>query len=304
MRSDPGLISKIEELKSKLNAVVLAHNYQRPEVQKIADFLGDSLVLAKKAMELDNPVIVFCGVHFMAESAKILSPDKKILLPEPEAGCPLADCASPEAVRKMRDKHPDALFIAYINTSAEVKAECDICVTSANAMNIIRHFPHREIVYLPDKNLARYAEKQLNREIIKWPGQCYVHDQLIQLDDVERLKAEHPEAVVMSHPETAMEILEISDVFTGTGGMLSYARSSGKNEFIVVTEQGLVDRMRREIPGKIFFHLPAAICGQMKLTTLRSLHESLRDMKTEITVDSNIASRAKKALDRMMELSG
>jgi quinolinate synthase len=297
------LIREIQRLKQERKALILVHNYQRPEIQGIADHLGDSLDLARIASRCLEDVIVFCGVHFMAESAKILSPQKTVLLPEPDAGCPLADCASPEQVQEARSKYPDALFVAYINTSAEVKALCDICVTSANAHKIIKQFPEREIVYLPDRNLATYVESVLDRRIIKWPGQCYVHDHLIQLDAVKELKRDHPKAVLMAHPEAPMTILEMSDVVTGTSGMLKEVAERTDKSFIVATEIGLVDRMRNEFPDRVFHPIPGAVCSQMKLTTLQSVYDALTLWKTNVTVPEPTARLAKQALDRMLELS-
>ncbi|MBN1356823.1 quinolinate synthase NadA [bacterium] len=297
------LTAEIASLKSRRDAVILAHNYQRREIQEIADHLGDSLELAIIASRCDQKMIVFCGVRFMAESAKILNPSKTVLLPEPEAGCPLADCATVDQVLRYRQEYPRALFVAYINTSAAVKAHCDICVTSANAVRIISRFPDREIVYLPDKNLAAYAESILNRPLIKWPGQCYVHDHLLSLEKMSRLKEKHPGAMVMTHPEAPMDILNISDLVAGTSGMLK-AVSLGKNrEYIIGTEIGLVDRMQRENPDKIFHPVAEAVCSQMKLTTLQSVADALREGKTEIHVPESDAVPAKRALDRMLEMS-
>ncbi len=297
------LIHEINRLKVEKNAIILAHNYQRPEIQVIADYLGDSLELAKTAATLKTDTIIFCGVHFMAESAKILCPEKTVLLPELEAGCPLADCATADQVKKMRKKHPEAVFIAYINTSAAVKAECDVCCTSANAMKIIDHFKDREIVYLPDKNLAAYAEYIMKKPIIKWPGQCYVHDNLIQVEPVAELIKQFPDALVLAHPEAPMDVLDLADVVTGTSGMIRTAHESSLSDFILLTERGLADRMSREMPDKRFHALPGAICGQMKVTTLRSVFEALTEWKNAIEVDSVIAEKARKTLDRMLEMS-
>jgi len=297
------LAEKIRELKRERRAAILVHNYQRPEIQDLADYLGDSLDLARRARNLDNPVIVFCGVHFMAESAAILSPSKTVLLPHPEAGCPLADCATPEMVRTARKNHPDAVFVAYINTTAAVKAEVDITCTSANAFHILSQFKDQPICYLPDKNLAAYAAEKLDLNIIRWPGQCYVHDSLIDPVTVQRLKKEYPDARVMAHPEAPMEVLNEADLVTGTSGMIRDAHSSKVRRFIVVTEKGLVSRMRREIPGKQFIEIPTAICAQMKLTTLETLYEALLNMQHRITVPEPVAGRARWALERMLELS-
>jgi len=299
----PELISEIKRLKNKHDAVLLAHNYQRTEIQEIADYLGDSLELAQIAMRCEQSVIVFCGVHFMAESAKILNPKKTVLLPEPDAGCPLADCATVEQINHKRQTHPNAVFVSYINTSAGVKAKCDVCVTSANAMKILEYFRNKEIVYLPDKNLASYAEFILQRQIIKWPGQCYVHDNLIKFEEVLNLKNNHPNALLLAHPEAPLDVLKIADLVTGTGGMLRAVSELDSEGFIVATEIGLVDRMKRQYPSKTFFEIPGAICSQMKLTTLNSVYESLMSLKPEIVVEKSISNQAKRALDRMLELS-
>jgi len=297
------LKKEILELKAERNAAILVHNYQRSEIQEIADYLGDSLDLAKRAKQLPNPVIVFCGVHFMAESAAIMSPEKTILLPQKDAGCPLADCATPEMVRESRKKHPDAVYIAYINTSAAVKAEVDVVCTSANAFSILSHYKGREICYLPDNNLASYAERTFDIPIIKWPGHCYVHQTLITETAVKDLKNKYPDAMVIAHPEASFEVLQLADLVTGTSGMIKTAKESKRNQFIVVTEKGLVQRMRREIPDKTFIELPEAICTQMKLTTLLSLHRSLKNMQHVISVPESIAAKARISLNRMMELT-
>ncbi|MBN1297404.1 quinolinate synthase NadA [bacterium] len=294
---------KILDLKKQHDAAILVHNYQRPEIQELADYLGDSLDLARRAMMLPQPVIVFCGVHFMAESAAILAPEKTILLPHPDAGCPLADCASPDRVRDARKQHPDAVFIAYINTSAAVKAEVDVVCTSANALRIIKRLSDREICYLPDKNLAAYAAEKLGIRMIPWPGQCYVHDHLIDLETVERLKEQNPGAVVMAHPEASPAVLKTADIVTGTSGMIREAISSRNSHFIVVTERGLVERMRREIPGKTFIPIPTAVCSQMKLTTLETVLDSLQYFQHVISVPGPVAVKARRSLDRMLELS-
>ena len=294
---------RILELKEKHNAAILVHNYQRPEIQELADYLGDSLDLARRSRALDNPVIVFCGVHFMAESAAILSPEKKILLPSLDAGCPLADCATPEMVRKARAEHPDAVFIAYINTSAAVKAEVDVTCTSANAFTILEHYRNRKICYLPDKNLAAYAAMKLDLDIIKWPGQCYVHDKLITPELVAELKKKHPDAYIMAHPEAPMEVLELADLVTGTSGMVKIAGADEHHKFVVVTETGLTHRLQNEFQEKTFIEVPGAICSQMKITTLDALHDALKLQQHVISVPEDIAARARKALNRMLELT-
>lgn len=298
-------VNEISKYKKKMNAVILAHNYQRPEIQEIADYLGDSLDLAKKASHLSCKTIVFCGVHFMAESAAILSPDKDVLLPVLEAGCPLADCATPEMILETRKRNPDAVIVAYINTSAAVKAEADVICTSANAMAILKHYcdQQKKICYLPDKNLAAYAEKQMGISIIKWPGQCYVHDTHITKDAVQSLKQKYPDAFVMAHPEAPLNVLELADAVIGTGGMIKLAGSSDHKSFIVATEKGLVYRLRKENPKKQFYEIENAICAQMKVTTLQSVLNALKNYQHKITLQEPIAARARKALNKMLLLS-
>jgi quinolinate synthase len=297
------ILSEIKAYKRQKDAIILAHNYQRGEIQDIADVLGDSLDLAKQAAELKNETIVFCGVHFMAESAAILSPGKDILLPVAEAGCRLADCATPEMIRAERKKHPDAVFIAYINTSAAVKAEVDVICTSANAMTILKHYSDKKICYLPDRNLAAYAEKKLGISIVKWPGQCYVHDTLITKDAVQSLKNHHPDAFVMAHPEAPQSVLELADAISGTGGMIKLARNSDCEEFIIATEKGLAYRLQKENPDKQFWSCDDAICSQMKVTKLQNVLNALKFHQHHITVQEPIASRARSALQKMLDLS-
>jgi quinolinate synthase len=297
------LVEQINRYKAERKAVLLVHNYQRPEIQAIADYLGDSLELARIARTLPDETIVFCGVHFMAESAALLAPEKSVLLPVLEAGCPLADCATPEMVRRMRRCYPDAVFVAYINTSAAVKAESDVVCTSANAFTILQHFADRRICYLPDKNLAEYASRELGLNIVTWPGQCYVHDTLIRADDLIALKKQYPEALVMAHPEAPMNVLERADVVTGTGGMIKIARTSERTSFIVATETGLVNRMKKENPGKTFIEMEGAICAQMKLTTLQNVHDALKYDRYRITVPDTVAAGALRALEKMLELT-
>jgi quinolinate synthase len=292
----------IVDLKTRQNAIILAHSYQRPDVQDIADFHGDSLGLSQKAVSVRENCIVFCGVHFMAESAAILSPQKTVLLPELRAGCPLADMATPEQVREMRRKHPGAVVISYVNTTAAVKAESDCCCTSSNALKVIDYYRDREIIYLPDQNLARYAMKKLNRKIILWDGYCYVHHRLITPDKVDKLVKEHPGAKVVAHPECSAEVLKYADHVTSTSGMITYIKESDDNEFIVLTEHGHHYRIQNEVPGKTCFFIPDAICANMKLITLDSVYNALKNNQFIITVPEDIRVRAKKALDKMLEI--
>ena len=296
-------IRRIMELKQQRQAVILAHNYQRGEVQDIADFVGDSLELSIKAAAVTQAqVIVFCGVRFMAETAKILSPDKTVLLPRLNAGCPMADMATDEQVRQYRHKHPDALFICYVNSSIEVKAECDLCCTSANAANLVRQIPaDREIVFLPDRNLGANVENQCQRSMILWPGFCPTHAHLLP-EQIRQARTAHPGAPVIVHPECDTTVTALADEMLSTGGMLRYARSSLAPVIIVGTEVGLLHRLRKENPDKEFIPLwEQAICPNMKLTTLPDVLAALENMSPEITVEEEIRRRAELPLRRMLE---
>lgn len=297
------LINEINRLRKEQNAVILAHNYQRPEIQDLADYLGDSLELAKAATKVDCQIIVFCGVHFMAESAKILNPEKTVLLPDLRAGCPLADSATAEQVREARRKHPDALTIAYINTSAAVKAEVDICCTSSNALNIFEKFKDKSIIYLPDKNLAAYAKKLLNKDdIISWPGWCYVHETKITLEKLDALLRKFPDAHIVAHPECHLEVLEKAHHVASTSGIVKHVSETDYETYIILTETGLGYQIEQKNPGKRIIMVNDGICYNMKVTTLRGVYEALRDMKHQIEVPEEIRLRAKKALDRMLEV--
>ncbi len=292
------LVNKILELKKKKKAVILAHNYQRPEIYEVADFIGDSLELSMKAKETKAKIIVFCGVDFMAEAAKILNPKKKVLLPDPEAKCPMAAMVNIERLRDLKKKHPGARVVCYINTTAETKAESDIVCTSMNAANIVDSL-EGEVIFIPDQHLGRWVEEKTGKKLILWPGFCIVHDSVL-LEEVEDLKKKHPGAEVISHPESPIEILRISDCVCGTGGMIKYASSSKKKEFIIVTEEGMCNRLRREIPGKKFY--PAAgMCQNMKRITLEKVYESLKDEKYEVKIPKEIEGRAREALGKMLE---
>ncbi|MCK4336085.1 MAG: quinolinate synthase NadA [Candidatus Aenigmarchaeota archaeon] len=292
------LVNKILELKKKKKAVILAHNYQRPEIYEVADFIGDSLELSMKAKETKAKIIVFCGVDFMAEAAKILNPKKKVLLPDPEAKCPMAAMVNIERLRDLKKKHPGARVVCYINTTAETKAESDIVCTSMNAANIVDSL-EGEVIFIPDQHLGEWVEEKTGKKLILWPGFCIVHDSVL-LEEVEAMNKEHPEAEVISHPESPIDILRISDCVCGTGGMIKYASSSKKKEFIIVTEEGMCNRLRREIPGKKFY--PAAgMCQNMKRITLEKVYESLKDEKYEVKIPKEIEGRAREALGKMLE---
>ena len=292
---------EIARLKGERNAVILAHNYTRGEVQDAADFTGDSLELARRATEVEADVIVFCGVWFMAETAKILNPGKTVLIPEPSAGCPMADMITGAQLRELKAKNPGAKAVCYVNSTAEVKAECDICVTSGNAERVMERFaPDERILFVPDRHLGGHIAGLLKREYVLWPGYCPTHA-AITVDAIEAAKRLHPGAPVMVHPECAKDVREAADLRLTTGGMCRFARESDAKEFIVGTEIGILHRLRKENPGKAFHPVSERIvCPNMKKTTLENLAESLRTMKTEVTVPADIAARAKRAIDAML----
>ncbi len=298
------LRERIARRKAQLNAVILGHNYQRVEIQEVSDYLGDSLGLSQEAADTDADVIVFCGVHFMAETAKILSPDKTVLMPDLRAGCPMADFVTGPALRRLKAEHPDAAVVAYVNSTAEVKAESDICCTSSNAVKVVQSIPaDRPIIFVPDRNLARYVEEQTGREnIIAWVGYCYVHDDMV-LEELSRARKSHPNALVVVHPEARQDLLDEADVVTSTSGMVSIAEEH--DAVIFGTERGLVDRMRQRFPEKTFVPLSgAAVCGNMKLNTLAKLAWCLDHERHEVVLDEDVRTRAEAALRRMLDLSG
>jgi quinolinate synthase len=294
---------EISQLKSARRAVILAHNYQRAEIQQIADFTGDSLELARKATQVDADVIVFCGVYFMAETAAILNPAKTVLIPDPDAGCPMADMITGEQLRALKAKHPRAKAVCYVNSTAEVKAECDMCVTSGNAERVMGTFaPDDEIIFVPDQHLGGHIAGLLGRTYVLWPGFCPTHARLTAAA-IEAARREHPGAVVMVHPECAKDVRDAADERLSTGGMCAFARSSRAQEFIVGTETGILHRLRQENPGKAFY--PAderLICPNMKKTTLESLRDALAQMKTRVTVPEETAARASRAIQAMLAL--
>jgi len=265
------LVANINKLKKERHAVLLVHNYQRPEIQEIADYLGDSLDLARKAVKSDAECIVFCGVRFMAETAKILSPDKTVLLPQNDAGCPMADMVTAEDVSELRKKHPKAAVVAYVNSSAEVKAEVDVCCTSSNAIEVIKNINSDEIIFVPDKNLGSYCQRFTKKKIILWTGHCYVHAR-ISADEVRRAKNAMPEAVLMVHPECNPEVIDLADEILSTNGMMTFVRDSKEKKFIVGTEVGLIDRLKREYPDKEFYAAGSVkTCFNMKKITLQDV---------------------------------
>lgn len=294
------LKNEIEVLKKEQEAIILAHNYQRPEIQDIADYIGDSLGLSRTAASTDAKVIVFCAVQFMAETAAILCPDKTVLLPVEEAGCPLADMATPEKLRKAREEHPDAAIVSYVNTTAAVKAESDICCTSSNAVKVVNSIENEKIIFVPDRNLGRYVARNSDKNIILWEGWCPTHITLYAAD-ILKFRQEHPEAPVMAHPECFPQVLDLADEIASTAGMLDYAKNSEVNHFIVGTEMGLIHRLKKENPESEFF-LPTEylICPTMKMTNLEKVKQSLENMEHVVTIPEKIRVRARKALDAML----
>lgn len=320
------LLEEILRLKNERRAVILSHNYQRDEVQEIADFIGDSLELSRTASTIACDVIVFCGVHFMAESASILSSEKIVLLPEPEAGCPMADMIEVSAPRRVwktfpgyevqptfifpheftlrdiKDKYPGVPVVAYVNTTAAAKAESDVCCTSANVVKVVESLPDEKVICIPDRNLAMWAQKNTKKQIISWDGFCHVHDRVTK-EDVLKARNEYPGAILMAHPECRPEVLELADHVTSTSGMLRFAKASDAREFIVGTETGLMYRLRKENPEKIFHPLRKdMICPNMKKTTLKSVLRALKEMTHIVKVPEDIRIPARRALDRMLEI--
>ena len=299
---DAALLDKIQELKKSRNAVFLVHNYQLGEIQDIADFVGDSLELSQKAAGTDADVILFCGVHFMAETAVITCPDKIVLLPDLHAGCPMANMITPSGLKEKKKEHKGATVVCYVNTPAAVKAESDICCTSANAVQIVENIPaDKEIIFVPDQYLGSHVAAQTGRQMILWPGYCPTHVR-IQPGDITRLKTEYPEAKVLVHPECRPEVTALGDAVLSTGGIIRFARESEAKEIIVATEIGILHRLRKENPGKRF--IPAseqAVCPRMKLITLETVLWSLENMTHQVKVSESIRLRASAAVDRMLE---
>lgn len=294
--------SRIRKLKHAKNAIVLAHNYQVPEIYDIADHVGDSFELAVAAQKTNAEIIVFAGVHFMAESAKLLNPKKQVLLPDREAGCFLADCVTAEKLRERKKEFPKAAVVAYVNSTAAVKAESDACCTSANAVDICRKLPQKQIIFVPDGNLGEWVGENLpEKEIIAWPGSCYVHARIIE-EKVEAAKKLHPKAITLVHPESPKKIRDLADVVAGTGGMLKFAQQSDATEFLIATESGMLEKLNRETSGKKFFAL-AGECINMKKITLAKVLNSLENEVEEINVDEHTAQAARRSLENMIELS-
>ena len=297
------IIEKIERLKKERNAVILVHNYQIGEVQAIGDFLGDSLGLSRKAAATDADVIVFCGVHFMAETASILAPEKTVLIPDPEAGCPMADMIDADRLREVKAAHPGAVVVAYVNSSAEVKADTDICCTSANAAEVVASIPaEKDIIFVPDQYLGSFVVRKTGRQLILYPGYCPVHRKLLP-EDILRQKESRPEAVVMVHPECTPEVIELADEVLSTSGMERLAAESKEDEFIIGTEVDMVTRLEQSNPEKSFY--PASdrvVCPNMKKITLEKVLWSLEENRFEVRVPEEIRKKAKRAVDAMVAI--
>lgn len=297
------LLGKIRKLKDDRKAVILAHNYQPGEIQDLADFTGDSLGLSIKAAETDAGVIVFCGVQFMAETAAILSPEKTVLLPDKSAGCPMADMITAEQLRQLKKEYPDALVVCYVNSSAEVKAESDYCCTSANAVEVVNSLPKdRRIIFVPDQHLGRFAAERTGRDLVLWPGYCHVHV-VITEDDIMTARAKYPDAIVMAHPECTEPVKELSDEMLSTSQMLKFAARSTAKRFIIATEIGIIHTLKKENPNAQFIAASErAICPNMKKITMEKIVWALEDMQYKISVPKAIREKAKKALDKMVEI--
>lgn len=291
----------IFKLKQEKNAIILAHNYQIPDIYDVADLVGDSLDLSRKASKTDAEIIVFCGVHFMAESAKLLSPNKKVLLPSLQAGCFMADMITVEKLREKKKEYPNAKVVTYVNSTAAVKAESDICCTSANAVKIVNSMDADEIIFTPDQHLGEYVQRFTDKKIITWPGFCHVHRALLPVKVLEA-KQKHPKAVLIVHPESRAEVIDLADFVTSTNGMLDVVRVSDAKEFLIATEEGMLERLKREFPDRKFYALMGA-CINMKKITLENTYEALRDEKYVIEVGEEVAVKASPALQRMLEVS-
>jgi quinolinate synthase len=296
------LQEEVLELKRELNAIIVAHNYQRPEVQDIADFTGDSLELARKCVGIKAKVIVFCGVLFMAETAAILNPGTMVLLSHRDAGCPLADTIDVDSLREWKGRYPEAAVVAYVNTTAAIKAESDICCTSANGVEVVNAIPDEEILFIPDKNLGHYVSTKTDKKLILYPGFCATHDNL-SVEELKAARQRYPQAKVLVHPECRPEVVELADAALSTSQMLRYAKGSNAKIFLIGTEEGMLYPLRKQNPDKEF-HLisDSLVCPDMKKTTLETVIETMKARKNIITVPEEIRVRAKKAIDRMLAI--
>ncbi len=297
------LIKKINELKKEKGAVILTHSYQRAEIYKVADFIGDSYELARKASQTEADLIVFCGVDFMAESAKILNPEKRVLIPTPKARCPMAAMISDGQLKELKEQHKDAAVVSYVNTRCSTKALSDICCTSSNAVEVVKSLPHKKIIFTPDRNLADYVRKSCNKKIIPWNGYCYVHD-TFDASVLKSLKEKHPDAKTIVHPECRPEVVDLADYVCSTSQMLDVAREDDARQFLIGTEIGMIERLKIEVPDKEFISANEApnICLQMKQNTLELTLKSLEEEKYEIKIDEDTLRKAKNALEGMLGL--
>lgn len=296
------LKERLMKLKKERNAIILAHYYQRDEIQEVADFRGDSFLLAQKAAQTDADVIVFCGVHFMGESAKILAPNKTVLIPDERAGCPMADMVNAEGLSELKRKHPKAKVVTYINSSAEVKAVTDICCTSSNAVKVVNSLDADEIIFAPDKNLGRYVQQFTDKKLILWEGYCNTHD-LLTLKDVEAMKAKYPNAQFVAHPECRPEVAAVADFVGSTTAILKYCRETDCDEFIIGTEDGTGYQLRKDSPHKKFYFASKyLVCPNMKVNNLKKVVRALETMQPQIYVPPAIADKARQALERMLQV--
>jgi len=296
------LSSAIVRLKKEKNAIILAHNYQIGAVQDIADLVGDSLELSRAAASMDGDTIIFCGVDFMAETAAILSPEKTVVLPAADACCPMADMITADELKRVKSRYPDAAVVCYVNSTAEVKAESDICCTSSNAVAVVRSLKEDRIIFVPDRNLARYAARFTAKEILPWEGFCIVHDR-VRVDQVRIAQRRHPGALVLVHPECRPDVIDAADHVASTSGIIRFVRDSRNKEFIIGTETGILHRLKKDAPDKACHPLSESmVCANMKKTDLGTVYQALRDLSPRITVPEGIAVRARSAIERMLAL--
>ena len=298
------IIEKIKKLKEEKKAIILAHSYQNIEIDEVADFVGDSLYLSQKAKETDAEIIVFAGVYFMAQTAKIISPEKKVLLPNLNAGCLMADMIDHDQIIEFKNAHPNIPVVCYINSTAEVKAECDICCTSSNALKIVESLNSKQVLFVPDANLGKWVERKLNNvEVIAYDGNCPVHNN-ITVEDIKSARSKYPSAKILIHPECKPEVSKLGDYVGSTSGIINYVKNSSEKQFVIVTEKGVVDRLQRDYPQKEFILIREnMLCESMKLTTLEEILHSLEAEENEITLDENIRQLSSSCIERMLEVS-
>lgn len=299
---DINTVEKVKKLKKKHNTLILVHNYQRSEIQDIADFLGDSLDLAKKATKTNADNIVFCGVDFMAEAAKILNPGKNVIIPDKDAKCPMAGMVDPNELKKLKRENPDAEVMAYINTTAEVKALSDVCCTSSNGGKVVKTLSSKKVIFVPDRNLGAYIDKQVpEKELIIWPGFCHTHNNITK-EQIQKLKKKHPDAEVLVHPECRPKVIDIADHAFSTNGMVNHAKKSDVKEFIIGTEKDICYRLKNENPDKNFYPIETAVCTDMKKITLEKVLKSLETLEPKVSLPDNLMKKAYKPLKRMMDI--